>query len=61
MNHDWSKSALPSTFPVFLSGMSGYVIKFWLMKSTVGLLEDKASGKAFYFQLKRTEALKDKS
>lgn len=61
MNHDWSKSALPSTFPVLLSGMGCHVTKFWLMKSTAGLLEDKASGKAFYFQLKRTEALKDKS
>lgn len=61
MNHDWSKSALPSTFPVLLAGMGGHVTNFWLMKSTGGLLEDKASGKAFYFQLKRTGALKDKS
>lgn len=50
MNRDSSKSALPSTFPV-LAGMGGHVTNFCLMKSTGGLLEDKAFGKAFYFQL----------
>lgn len=44
-----------------LAGMGGHVTNFWLMKSIGGLLEDKAFSKAFYFPLKRTELIEDKS